>query len=114
MAEIVPVDDAKAKDEDAEATLDGKVEKMTEAEEVTIDQTTEAKEEKKKSDVEQNAEEKDATYQKKVADLAALMANLDKQSGEVSIESVCLRCHELSTKSICLRSRELLDKTKVW
>ncbi|MFS7905127.1 putative transcription factor interactor and regulator CCHC(Zn) family [Helianthus anomalus] len=83
MAEILPVDDVEAKDENVEAKMDGEVDKVTKAEEVTDDQTTEVEEEKLKCYDEQDVEEKDATYRKKVADLAALMANIDKQTGEV-------------------------------
>ncbi|MFS7919667.1 putative transcription factor interactor and regulator CCHC(Zn) family [Helianthus anomalus] len=101
MAEIVQVDDVEAKDEDDEAKVDGKVEKITEAEVVTDDQTTEVEEEKLKSDDEQDAEEKDDAYRKKVADLVALMANLDKQTGEVSSKSACLRCRELVRLTGC-------------
>ncbi|MFS8034382.1 putative transcription factor interactor and regulator CCHC(Zn) family [Helianthus anomalus] len=81
MAEIVHVDEAEAKDENAKAKVDGEVDMVTTTEEVTNDQTTEAEEENKKSNDEQDGEEKDAAYQKKVADLAVLMANLDKQNG---------------------------------
>ncbi|MFS7997392.1 putative transcription factor interactor and regulator CCHC(Zn) family [Helianthus anomalus] len=83
MAEIAPVDEVEAKDENAEAKMDGEVDKVIESEEVTDDQTTEVEEEKQKFDVVQDAEEKDAAYRKKVVDLAALLANLDKQTGEV-------------------------------
>ncbi|MFS7962281.1 putative transcription factor interactor and regulator CCHC(Zn) family [Helianthus anomalus] len=55
MEEIVPIDDAEAKVEDAEARVDGEVDKVIEAEEVTDDQATEAEEEKQKSDDEHDA-----------------------------------------------------------
>ncbi|MFS7947991.1 hypothetical protein Hanom_Chr06g00554681 [Helianthus anomalus] len=97
MAEIVLVDDDEANVEDAETKADADVERESEAKEDKVDQTTEAEEKKLKSDYEKEAEEKDAKYKRLEAQIAALMANLDKPKEEVSnyASSVCLRCREL-------------------
>ncbi|KAJ0507000.1 putative transcription factor interactor and regulator CCHC(Zn) family [Helianthus annuus] len=97
MAEIVPIDDDKAAVEDAETKVDAeaKVKIEGKAAEEKDDQTTVAEDEKQKSDREREAEEKDAKYKRMEAQLAALMANLDKQTGEVKSNSVCLKCCEL-------------------
>ena len=95
MAEITPVDDDEAKVDDAEVKVDAEVKLENRAEEKKVDQTTGAEDEKQKSEYEREAEEKDAKYKQLEAQLAALMANLDKQTGEVKSNSVCLKCREL-------------------
>ncbi|KAJ0576078.1 putative transcription factor interactor and regulator CCHC(Zn) family [Helianthus annuus] len=95
MAEITPVDDGEAKVDDAEVKEDAEVKVENRAEEKKVDQTTGAEDEKQKSEYEREAEEKDAKYKQLEAQLAALMANLDKQTGEVKSNSVCLKFREL-------------------
>ncbi|KAJ0466681.1 putative RNA-directed DNA polymerase [Helianthus annuus] len=88
MAEIVPVDEGEA------TVVD---EKTTEAEEDKADQATDAEKEKPESEHEMEADEKDEIIKRMGAQLAALMANSDKATREVSnsATSVCLKCREL-------------------
>ncbi|MFS7938340.1 hypothetical protein Hanom_Chr05g00438521 [Helianthus anomalus] len=100
MAEIVPFDDAEAKVDDAKSKAD---------------QTTEAEEENLKSDDEKNVNEKDAKYKKMAAELAALMADLDKPIGEInsnSTSSVCLRCREFQGEvdRLSTQNRSLINE----
>ncbi|KAJ0742622.1 putative transcription factor interactor and regulator CCHC(Zn) family [Helianthus annuus] len=88
MAEIVPV-------EEAESIANA--EKESDAEVKKVDQTTDAEEEESQSENEMEAEEKDEIIKRLGAQLAALMANSEKSTGEVSnsTTSVCLKCREL-------------------
>ncbi|XP_035845245.1 DNA ligase 1-like [Helianthus annuus] len=76
MAKIVPVDESEATVDDA------KVEKKTEAEEDKADQTSDADKEKPKSEHELEDDEKDEIIKRLGAQLAALMANSEKSTGE--------------------------------
>ncbi|MFS7936251.1 putative transcription factor interactor and regulator CCHC(Zn) family [Helianthus anomalus] len=95
MAEIVHVDDDEATLGDAEAKVDAEVKIESKDEAEKGDQITDVEEEKQKSDHEWEAEEKDAKYKRMEAQLAALMANIDIQSGKVQSNYVCLKCREL-------------------